>query len=464
MTETKVVFHTEDPLLQKLFDSAEKKCLGNIKDFAGYKVLIEGGGYEKVWIETQPMGGAMYGKRNLSVALNNQKIFMDHQRADGRLPGSIEHKDGKLIPQFNKFQGFCFPDPALDVWYLAGKDPEYLSQLYEVLRKLDEYLWNRRDSDGDGCLESWCKYDTGEDNAVRYGDAPNAWEEEYPPESCEVVPMASMDFMSFSANARETMSRIAHLQGKESLAAKHMEDAENVKKKMRSYLFDDKRGAFFDRDREHKLMPVLTHNNLRVMYWNAMSRGDADRFVKEHLLNPQEFWTEMPLPSVAVNDPLFKNAKENNWSGQAEALTYQRAIRALENYGYYKLIPILGNKLFHGIGDNCVFVQQYDPFTGEPSFEGSDGTQDAYGPAMLAVLEYMSRMYGVDIVRDKLIFSCIKGEDFSYEQHWGEHVYSVEGCGEKTIFHADGHEIYSGARGVRLETDLEGKVLNRYEL
>ena len=46
--ETKVIFKTENSLLQKLFDTAERKCLSNLKDFAGRKVLIEGGGYEKI--------------------------------------------------------------------------------------------------------------------------------------------------------------------------------------------------------------------------------------------------------------------------------------------------------------------------------------------------------------------------------------------------------------------------------
>ena len=35
-----------------------------------------GGGYGNVWIERQPMGGEMYAKRNIEVALNNQIIFM----------------------------------------------------------------------------------------------------------------------------------------------------------------------------------------------------------------------------------------------------------------------------------------------------------------------------------------------------------------------------------------------------
>ena len=117
------------------------------------------------------------------------------------------------------------------------------------------------------------------------------------------------------------------------------------------------------------------------MYWGSITQEMADRFVKEHLLNPNEFWTKLPLPSVAVNDPLFRNVTTNNWSGQVEALTYQRAIRALEKYGYDELLPVLGRKLFEAIGEKCVFVQQYDPFTSVPSAVALEGEQDAYGPA-----------------------------------------------------------------------------------
>ena len=169
-----VSFRTEDGLLQKLFDGAQEKLQGNIRDFSGRQVLIEGGGYEKIWLETQPMGGEMYAKRNMMAALNNQLLFMEHIREDGRLPGSIALLDDRIRPEFNKFQGFCFPAPALNVYYLSGKDPAYLDLLYDSLERFDAYLWRVRDSDGDGCLESWCRYDTGEDHALRYGDAPDA--------------------------------------------------------------------------------------------------------------------------------------------------------------------------------------------------------------------------------------------------------------------------------------------------
>ena len=403
---TGVRFETKDPLLSQLVKQAEEKCRLNIKNFGGDPVLVEGGGYEKIWLETQPMGGAMYASRDFATGLNNSLMFMRHQRADGRIPGSIAVIDGKVVPQFNKFQGFCFPEPALDLYYLGGKDAEYLAQLAKTLEAFDAYLWRVRDSDGDGCLETWCKYDTGEDHAMRYADAPDPWEEETPPQGCTAVPIASMDVMSYSYACRETLAEIARISGDAEAQAQWAAKAKAVQDKMVSYLWDDARGAMFDRDKNHNQMPTLIHNTLRCMYWHSLPDALAERFVKEHLLNPQEFWTKMPLPSVAANDPLFRNVTTNNWSGQAEALTYQRAIRALENYGMYELIPQLGQKLMQAIGPQCRFVQQYDPFTGEPSVicEPGQPPQDAYGPAMLSVLEYTARMYGVSLVRDTVVW------------------------------------------------------------
>ncbi len=459
MGETRVIFEISDPLVQKLFDAAQEKCRLNERVFSGRRVLIEGGGYNKVWIETQPMGGAMYAKRDLEIAWNNQKIFMDHQREDGRLPGSIELQVGRVIPQYDKFQGFYFAEPALDVWYLTGKSRDYLVQLYEVLGKYDEYLWKVRDSDNDGCLESWCRYDTGEDNAVRYGDAPNYWESDEAPKGCSVVPMASMDFMGYSYSAKSVMAQIAELLGRKEAAERHLEEAGRLKAQTKAYLWDDIRGAFFDRDRYGQRMPVLIHNNLRMMYWGNMENTCAERFVREHLLNEREFWTPMPLPSVAADDPMFRNDAVNSWSGQPQALTYQRAIRALENYGYTKLLPVLGRKLFEAIGEDCIFVQQYDPVTMKPSPYGVTGQQDAYGPAMLAVLEYISRMYGVDRVRDRLVWSGAVKEEGFYEQHICGETYRIEHSGGKTAGFVGGREVFCTKKEGRIVTDLNGKEI-----
>lgn len=461
---TAVHFTTSDELLQRLVVTAESKCLLNIKSFAGRNVLIEGGGYEKIWLETQPMGGEMYAKRNMEVAMNNQMLFMEKAREDGRIPGSIALIDGVITPQFNKFQGFCFPAPALNMYYLSGKDNDYLDLLYTTLERFDEYLWRVRDSDGDGCLESWCRYDTGEDHAERYKDAPDAWTEEIPPQGCEVVPMASIDIMSFSYTARDTLSEIADIMGKEELAEKWRQKALLVQEKIRGYLWSEEKGACYDRDKNHRIMPVLIHNSLRAMYWNSLTQDMADRFVKEHLLNPCEFWTKMPLPSVAVNDPLFRNVTTNNWSGQVEALTYQRAIRALENYGYCRIIPMLGRKLFEAIGEKCRFVQQYDPFTMAPSLVSLEGEQDAYGPAMLSVLEYTARMYGIHIERERIYWGTCSGAECIYEQEWGDDLYRIVNDGRGAAGYVNGKMVFKAPKDVKLITDLRGNVIDAVPL
>lgn len=66
--------------LKKVFDDCERLLKDNIKVYNGRRVLIEGSNYRNVWLETQPMGGEMYAKRDVGVGLNNLLIFMQYQR------------------------------------------------------------------------------------------------------------------------------------------------------------------------------------------------------------------------------------------------------------------------------------------------------------------------------------------------------------------------------------------------
>ena len=470
LPEISVVFRTEDEKLQRVYDAAEKKCLLNLKDFGGSTVLVEGGGYEKIWLETQPMGGEMYALRSLEAARNNIRLFMQYQRADGRLPGSIQYAGGEIEPQFNKYQGFCFPFPALNLYYLIGKDGDYLEELKDTLIRFDNCLWRTRHVSGNGLLSSFCVYDTGEDLALRYGDAPCWWEKDEPPEGYRVVPMASMDVTSWSFAARQTVARICRMQG--DLSADVWEQkARMVAETMRGLLWDRKRGALYDRDREGKTVDILCHNTLRCMYWGSISQRMADRFVKEHLLNPSEFWTPFPLPSVAANDPAFRNAPENNWSGQPEGLTYQRAILALERYGYSRIVTRLGQKLIDAVDRNgCRFTQQYDPFTGKASLvrmsdhqpvdeNSGEPVQDAYGPTMLACLEYIAHHYGIHPHLGQVWFSLGSGAAYEYEAVFYDHHSVIRSDGQTVEIRIDSKILGRWECGRRIVTDEDGLFL-----
>ncbi len=103
-----VKFKSEDELLDKLFNTALKKCEDNIVSFGDRDVLVEGGGYEKIWLETQPMGGRMYAKKNITVALNNQLMFMEYRRKDGRIPEVLHLKQVRSYLSLTNSKAFAF--------------------------------------------------------------------------------------------------------------------------------------------------------------------------------------------------------------------------------------------------------------------------------------------------------------------------------------------------------------------
>lgn len=86
LTPTGVEFTCESDWLKDLFDRCEMYCRNNLAVFTDKLVLREGSDYDGVWLETQPMGGEMYAKRNMEAALGNQLIFMEirEKRASAR--------------------------------------------------------------------------------------------------------------------------------------------------------------------------------------------------------------------------------------------------------------------------------------------------------------------------------------------------------------------------------------------
>jgi len=490
LPEVGVTFTTEDETLQRLYDAAEEAEKGNIVQFTpDRKLLVEGGGYLDVWLETQAMGGAMYGKRNLKVALENQLIFMDCQRADGRLPGVIrgtevtlahgwDKSDARLPPghvyvpelkvtaYYAVLQSHCFPSPALDVYYLIGRDKQYLERLYRALERYDDYLWRTRDSNGDGILELWCVYDNGEDNSTRCAGEPHCWPYDEAPRAGVAdrpvpegmrMPYQSMDVMGWSYEGRRTLAEIsAELgNGKE---AYWQERADDVRQRLVRSLWRPEKCACYDRDKDGRFMDVLLHNNLRCMWFRAFTQEMADQFVQFHLLNPDEFWTPMPLPSIAANDPLFRNARGNNWSGQPQGLTFQRAIRAMENYGHFAELTRIGETFLRTVGKTRRFRQQYDPFTGEP--DDTTSARADYGPTALAVLEYLSRIQGIHIHREQVLWSGLArgGHAVETTQRWGKRRYTLEIANGQIIASVNGRERFRATAGVRVVTDVDGRA------
>ncbi len=506
LPDASVEFKTDNVPLRNLFDKAENLAAGNVRIFPpDFQVLIESAGYSRLYTETQPMGGEMYAKRNLRVALNNQLLFMLCQRADGRLSGGIfpppENLDWRkdqycrwaspewleefgLLADFGHFQGNALPYPAFKLYYLIGKPEEYLRILAESLEAFDAYLWKTRDPYNEGVLQTWCLWDTGEDNCSRFGGSPNCWPHDYPPDGehtpdpgnledraqyyprshvpedagkeSVIVPFRSMDMMAYSYDNRAVLAMISEELG-DGKADYWKEQAEKVRASFKEHLWRPGRGAAFDRDRNNEFMDVLIHNNLRCMWHGMFDQEMADEFVSRHLFNPEEFFTPVPLPSIAANNPLFRNALHNDWSGTPQGLTWQRLVRALENYGKFSELTRLGRIFMEVVGNAGVFVQQYDAFNPENPVPEQEKKRNGYGPTVLTFLELVSRFHGIHVEKETVYWSGLSdGCANRYLQRFGKQTYELKNDGETFTALINDEEKFTCSSGVRVCSDVNG--------
>ena len=483
ISETGVRFRTSNAADQQVFDCCEALCKENIDVFGDKKVLKEGAKYNGVWLETQPIGGEMYAKRDMEIAVNNQLVFFENQRIDGRLPGMITFRlpyQG-LTPHYSWMQGNFLPFAALKVAYLIGKNRTFLELLYRTLRKFDEYLWAYRDSDGDGCLEAWCVWDTGEDNCTQLmvnGVHPylnGLWVGEKAPYGVAKLPFESAQYMAYSYANRAVLAEVSALleNGEE---AQWRARAQAVQQKMKDYLWDAEKKACYDRDCDNIPIDCLSQSNIKCMHLGAFTQEMADAFICTHLMNKEAFATYVPLPGIAANNPYFYlSAEQNNctpemldaicdmvhgdvmdnsWSGPCGGLTQQRLPDALLNYGHHAELGWFGRRWIGNLGVTGKYVQQYNPFTGAaaPGLEG-------YGPTMLAALEYFALMYGVEKTYDRLVWSSVCDHtETEYTQHLYGHNYTVKRAAQCMTACCDDTVLFTVTSGVRVYTNESGAV------
>jgi len=369
------------------------------------------------------------------------------------------------------------------MYYLIGKNREYLELLYSSLKDFNNYLWKYRDSDGNGCLETFCVWDTGDDNntkllsrgvhAINHGLCFT----DTAPSDHGGMPFESAEYMAYSYSQCSVLAKISDiLENGESDIWR--EKAEKTKAKAIEYLWDQEKCAFFDRDRNNEIIDVLSLENIKCMYHGLFTQEMADDFIAKHLLNSKEFFTPLPLPNIAANDPVFyindeinnftpeiekvvranmaHDISDNSWSGPVQGLIYQRAIDALLRYGHHAELTYFGRKWISNLAKYKKFGQQYNPFTGEPS-PGANG----YGPTVLSALEYITHLVGIDYASECFTFSSGAEEaDSEFTQLLFGDIYTLKRQDGTSYVYKNDKLIFSFTNGVRVICDKDLNILN----
>jgi len=283
---------------------------------------------------------------------SNLKEFLNRQQPDGYVNRS-------LIKQRDRQQFKPFLAQLLVLGAKQNKnDYEWVrGNYYERLKKyLDK--WFSYDGDHNG-LPVWNSADAaGTDNQWSRAGAMAAFEIE------------GVDLASYLVRELRAMSVIAaHLNLKADERAFNTH-ADQLVKLMNDIFWDERDGMYYDRnEKTGNLVKVKAATCFMPLFARAATPERAKRMIREHLLNPNEFWLAYPVASYAKTEPDYYQAplqKECNWRGPTWAPTNYMIFQGLMHYGYTAEAKQLAARLFDmAVLKNPVLREYYNAETGE---------------------------------------------------------------------------------------------------
>ena len=127
--------------------------------------------------------------------------------------------------------------------------------------------------------------------------------------------------------------------------------------------FWDEEAGLFRALHDNQPIPVVTPFNLYPLWTGQLPEQIRERLMA-HLTNPDQFWGQYAIPSVARNDPHYD--PERMWRGPIWANVNYIFIEALRQVGEFALADALLEKTLNLIMGQPGIYEYYQAETGEP--------------------------------------------------------------------------------------------------
>lgn len=444
---------------QQTYDAALAVLAGNVKQVPGYgkPLLVEGAVYPGAWLECGPHEGYVYRHIRPDIARQNHLAFFAMQRPDGQLPASIKMTE----TGFGQIQ-MTVPIAAT-AWEIAEEtgDSELLDKAYTACSRWDDWQAKYRDTRGTGMVEGFCTYDTGHDNSPRWrgipNRCPNADAKQFP--AIPGMPRICPDLSATVYGGRVALAAMAPALGRRAEAERWQAKASHLRELIETHLYSPEDACFYDLDTDNHFIRVRGDLMTRVAGEHVITDDIFAAMWTKQLGNPAAFWAPFPLPSIALDDPVFvRPIPRNSWGGATQALTALRAPRWMEHYGRSAELAFLMERWTEAISRHIEFRQQMDPLTGEFTRIDPSG----YSPAALVFLDFTWRLGGPRIEANEIEWNIrpstfASGTRFLRARRGGdaEMVYRESSVELKLAGKSLGHVEGNG----RLLTDSQGRPL-----
>ncbi len=221
--------------------------------------------------------------------------------------------------------------PPIIAWganivYKRSKNIDFLRKVYDGNKKFLNWCRNnRRDTDEE--LYTW---NTGEDANCRCDESGM----DNSPRFDKHTRLQAIDFSCFMANDVRNMALIARELGLAGEAEEYNTWFTQIKEAINRKLWCEEDGFYYDYDlilgKLHKVSSVAS---FLPIFAGVCDNAKAEKLVK-HLLDPQEFYTEFPIPSISKKDATFGS---DMWRGPVWINYNYMISKGLAEYGFNKL-------------------------------------------------------------------------------------------------------------------------------
>ncbi len=303
------------------------------------------------------------------LAMNNIRAMFDYQDSCGMVADCIFIDSSENNYRDTK--------PPLSAWAVSEifrqtSDTCFVKEMFPKLLKYHRWWYIYRDHDHNGLCEygstdgslQAARWESGWDNAVRFDSAhmvkngTHAWS----------MNQESADLNAYLFEEKKCLSRLALVLRDTNAAEALDEEAVKLGKMIRSMMWDERSGFFYDIHLDTKKPILVAEPNGWIPLWAGIATKEQARRIRNRILNPGEFNTFVPFPTLAVNNPVF-NPEQGYWRGPVWIDQAYFAIRGLWKYGYKDDAVMLMYKLFNhcdGLLDpERPIHENYHPLTGK---------------------------------------------------------------------------------------------------
>lgn len=178
-------------------------------------------------------------------------------------------------------------------------------------------------------------YESGLDNSPMYDDIP------FDPQT-HLMRLADVGLTGMYIADSEALAEIAGELGKKDIASELRQRAEAYRQALRG-LWDEQTGIFLNwRTDTEQFSHRLSPTNFYALLGKAASQEQAERMVAEHFYNPQEFWGDWIIPTIARSDPAYPD--QAYWRGRIWGPTNFLVYLSLRNYNLPIAVKNLADK------------------------------------------------------------------------------------------------------------------------